>query len=267
MIYPLDNGVIEMRLFQRLVLAALLEIVLVAPLSYAAAPKARVSGPAQVVVGETFYLDISESVYDPETPLVVSFAVPAEPVEVPKATILMDGDKASAARVLASQPGTFSVVVSATGKPDGSEKPVTEFAVLSVVVSPATPPPPPTPEPSPNPTPGPTPNPTPTPTPTPEPASPGVTLGRQFAPALADALAKGFEAAATQRAAGLTIKQADDALKSTFSSARNKAFETIVAPTMAKYLPSGAEPTPDGLNRYATFHRDFATGLREGCKP
>lgn len=220
-------------------------------LALAVEPKPVVMGPRTARVGELFFLDVSESVTDAETPLAVSFSdQPNKPI----AKLLMDDGKPSIVRVLASEPGTYYAVVAATGKilPDGP--PVTKFAVWPIVVT-ADPSPPPTPNPNPDPAPNPNP-------PRPDPTSLGEKLGREFGPKLAASLADGFETAATMIAAGTSVKEANDTLKAKFQAGRNQAFSAYVAPEFAKIVPEGAEPTGDARDRFIQIHRDFAKGLR-----
>lgn len=105
--------------------------------------------------------------------------------------------------------------------------------------------------------------PSPTPGPSPTPTIDAVTLGKNFAPKLAASLADGFETAATMIAAGTSVTDADNSLKTKFMSSRNDAFESVVAPEFAKVLPEGQEPK-DAATReaFAKIHRDFASGLR-----
>lgn len=239
----------------------LLALLLLPGLAFAVEPKPVVMGPRSARVGELFFLDVSESVSDPETPLAVSFSdQPNKPI----AKLLLDDGKPSIVRVLASEPGTYYAVVAATGKvlPDGP--PVTKFAVWPIVVT-ADPGPPPTPNPNPDPTPNPNPpgpNPTPNP-PLPDPTSLGEKLGREFGPKLAASLADGFETAATMLAAGTSAKDADDALKAKFQANRWKAFAEAAGPTFDAVVPAGSEPK-DAATReaFAKLHRDFARGLR-----
>lgn len=104
---------------------------------------------------------------------------------------------------------------------------------------------------------------TPTPGPTPTPTVDAVTLGKQFAPKLAASLADGFETAATMIAAGTSVTDADNALKTKFATGRNDAFKSLVAPEFSKILPEGQEPKdPATREAFAKLHRDFASGLR-----
>jgi hypothetical protein len=103
----------------------------------------------------------------------------------------------------------------------------------------------------------------PTPGPSPTPTVDAVTLGKTFAPKLAAALADGFEAAATMIAAGTSVTDADNSLKTKFAAARNEAFKASVAPEFSKILPEGQEPKdPATREAFAKIHRDFASGLR-----
>lgn len=224
-------------------------------LTLAAEPRVVVAGPHTATVGTLLMLDVEESVSDPETPLKVSFGKSV--IKQPVAKVLTDEGKPSLIRVVASEPGTFYMIVRATGKKDKDSEPSVEELVWPITVTS-------TPEPSPPPTPGPTPNPTPNP-PLPDPQSVGEQLGRTFGPKLAASLADAFDTAATMIAAGTSVSEADNTLKTKFVTGRNDVFKTLVAPEFAKILPEGQEPR-DAATRaaFAQIHRDFAKGLRGG---
>lgn len=95
------------------------------------------------------------------------------------------------------------------------------------------------------------------------PPSEGVRVGRTLVPALAEALAKGFDAAAERIDNGQTIRAADDVLKATFDRERNAAFAQLGGPYLANIVPAGTEPK-DNVNRsaFAQAHRAIASGLR-----
>lgn len=103
------------------------------------------------------------------------------------------------------------------------------------------------------------------PTPAPEPNAAGVRVGRKLVPALAEALAKGCDAAAAQLDAGQTVGAADEALKKTFDSERKAAFATLGGPYLATIVHDGEEPKSDAVRRaFADAHRAIARGLRNG---
>jgi hypothetical protein len=105
----------------------------------------------------------------------------------------------------------------------------------------------------------------PRPTPPEPPAAEGVRVGRALAPALAEALAKGFDAAADKLEAGQTVGTADDALKATFDTRRKAAFAALGGPYLARIVPAGDEPRDDAVRKaFAEAHRAIAKGLRAG---
>ncbi|MDR3639508.1 MAG: hypothetical protein P4L84_37250 [Isosphaeraceae bacterium] len=96
------------------------------------------------------------------------------------------------------------------------------------------------------------------------PAAEGVRIGRALGPAVAEALAKGFDAAAERIDAGQAVHSADDVLKATFDAQRKAAFASIGGPYLAKIVPSGQEPEGnDGRKAFAEAHRAIAKGLRD----
>lgn len=93
----------------------------------------------------------------------------------------------------------------------------------------------------------------------------GVALGRSFAPLLAGSLADGFDRGAELIEQGKPVKDADEALKTVFLEAREKAFKEKAAPAFEAIVPSGADPKDDAARKaYAVLFRDFAKGLRRG---
>lgn len=91
----------------------------------------------------------------------------------------------------------------------------------------------------------------------------GVRVGRLLVPALADALADGFDAAARGIDEGQNVRTADDALKATFDKERNAAFAKLGGPLLAKIVPAGEEPKDEANRRaFAQAHRAIAKGLR-----
>ncbi len=91
----------------------------------------------------------------------------------------------------------------------------------------------------------------------------GVAVGRTLAPALSEALAKGFDAAATLIESGQSIKMADDTLKSTFDTERKAAFGKIGGPFLGSIVKSGEEPKDEAQRQqFAEAHRAIARGLR-----
>jgi len=95
-------------------------------------------------------------------------------------------------------------------------------------------------------------------------SSNGVALGRAFVPVLASSLADGFEKAADLLEQGKTVQEANETLKATFLSAREKAFQEKASPAFAAIVPANSEPKDENAKKsYITLFRDFASGLRK----
>lgn len=108
-------------------------------------------------------------------------------------------------------------------------------------------------------------------TPTPQPpavSTKALTLGKEFAPALVESYAAGWEAAASRIDAGGTVAESQAELQQVWQSKRQQAFLERIAPAFAAVLPEGEEPKDQQMRtRVATAWRSFARGLRQGGKP
>lgn len=95
------------------------------------------------------------------------------------------------------------------------------------------------------------------------PAVEGVRVGRALGPAVALALAQGFETAAEKLDGGQSVRAADDALKATFDTQRKAAFAKLGGPYLAQIVPAGDEPKDESVRKaFAEAHRAIAKGLR-----
>ena len=95
--------------------------------------------------------------------------------------------------------------------------------------------------------------------------SEGAKLGRAYGPTVVAGLADAWVAAADAVAAGKTIAEAQTILQDRWSASRQGAFTKIVAPTFAKVIAEGSEPTDDAHRAVvAATLRGFARGLRGG---
>lgn len=226
----------------------LLAMLLIASPALGAEPKVVVNGPHAAVAGTILFLDVSDSVSDPETPLVVGVDEISQGAK-PAVKLLKDEGVATIARVLPTEPGAYNLVFAATGKPDEKSAPVTVYRVWPIKVTKA---------PAPDDDPAPDPD-----EPSPDPQTLGAKLGKAFGPKLAASLAEAFETAATMISAGTSVTEADNQLKEKFQAGRNAAFAQFVAPTFAAVVPDGQEPK-DAATRaaFAELHREFAKGLR-----
>lgn len=98
----------------------------------------------------------------------------------------------------------------------------------------------------------------------PDPRVNAATLGKSYAPKLADACADGWESAAATLESGKTVAESLAAFKAAWSDSLRKAFASEVKPTFALVLPEGTEPA-DAAKRaeVVKLWRDFAAGLRK----
>jgi len=137
------------------VLAVLL---LLAPPTWAAKPKAEITGPTTALAGERVLLDVSGSASDAETPLQVKVVGAGD---TPSIRLWYDeGRKPGLAVFTAPRPGSYVVVVVAMGKEDGAAIPTFDFSPWPLEITlpgpapkpdPNPPPPPPPPNPDPPP--------------------------------------------------------------------------------------------------------------------
>lgn len=128
---------------RRLLLAVLLSL---PGLALAAEPKAVVTGPTTATVGQAVLLDLGGSASDPEYPLQVEVAGDGE--FKPTLRVWFDASQKPGLAVLtAPRAGSYTVVVVAIGKPDGSDKTLTRIAAWPITIEPIAPAPRPDPEP------------------------------------------------------------------------------------------------------------------------
>jgi hypothetical protein len=93
----------------------------------------------------------------------------------------------------------------------------------------------------------------------------GVVLGKAYAPALVSTYGDAWMAAAKALEDGKPIAEAQKALQDTWKDARIKAFTSQVAPSFARVLPEGAEPSaPQKRAEVVELWRSFARGLKRG---
>lgn len=144
----------------------LFALLLIASPALGAEPKAVISGPTSAVVGTEVNLSLGGSAADPEFPLQVVIAGDAE--FKPSLRVWLDDVtiKPGLAVLTAPRPGSYTVVVVAIGKPEGSDKTLTRIAAWPIEITAI----PPAPRPDPDP-PGPNP-------PDPKPPTPGPVTGK-----------------------------------------------------------------------------------------
>jgi hypothetical protein len=131
---------------RRLLLALLLSL---PALALGAEPKASIVGPTTATVGQPVLLDLGGSASDPEYPLQVEVA--GEGDFKPTLRLWYDASQKPGLAVLtAPRAGSYTVVVVAIGKPEGSDKTLTRIAAWPLTVEPIAPAPkPPGPDPVP----------------------------------------------------------------------------------------------------------------------
>lgn len=113
---------------------------------FGAEPKAVVSGPTTATVGTPVLLDLGGSASDPEYPLQVEVA--GEGDFKPTLRLWYDATaKPGLAVLTAPRTGSYTVVVVAIGKPEGSDKTLTRIAAWPLTIEPIAPAPKPDPEP------------------------------------------------------------------------------------------------------------------------
>jgi hypothetical protein len=142
----------------------LVAVLLFAPaLAWAAEPVAKITGPTSAMVGDRILLDVSGSASDPDMPLQVQAIGP----EQPSTRVWFDeAQKPGLVVMTAGKPGTYILIVIATGTVGEKPVPTFRFASWAVTVAPVGPAPKP-PAPDPPTPPGPVPPPQPPPGPTP----------------------------------------------------------------------------------------------------
>ncbi len=91
---------------------------------------------------------------------------------------------------------------------------------------------------------------------------PWVSLGKAYRADTASAYAVGWDAGAASLESGKAMTEAQAAFQTAWLKARTDAFQSKVAPALAKVLPEGAEPTPDQRVKTAAAWRGLAKGLR-----
>jgi len=101
-----------------------------------------------------------------------------------------------------------------------------------------------------------------------KPSEPGTTdavaLGRTFVAKLADALAQGFDAGAEAIAQGKSMGDGNAILKTTFTTARARAFEQHAGKAIRDLVPDGQDfPDDDTRKAMTSLFQGFAKGLRE----
>lgn len=179
-------------------------LLLLASPAFAAEPKAVVIGPTTATVGAPVLLDLSGSVSDPEYPLQVEVAGDGD--FKPTLRVWFDASaKPGLAVLTAPRPGSYTVVVVAIGKPDGTDKTLTRIAAWPISIEPIAPAPKP-PDP-----PGPTP-------PDPVPPGPGPVTGKLWGVLVLPDLPSVAEAAL----------RTDPDIRSAFA-ARNATFRIYLA--------------------------------------
>lgn len=115
-------------------------------LALAAEPKATISGPTTATVGQAVLLDLGGSASDPEYPLQVEVAGDGE--FKPTLRLWYDATaKPGLAVLTAPRTGSYTVVVVAIGKPEGSDKTLTRIAAWPLTIEPIAPAPKPDPDP------------------------------------------------------------------------------------------------------------------------
>lgn len=234
-------------------LLPLLVLFSLATVSFAAEPKAILTGPKNVPEGAVVFLDGSLSVAD--KPLKWKLLTGQSTM------ILMDQDarKKAYAVLPALPPGTHRIQVIAIGVPDAGGDPDADVAIHEVTVG-AAPTPPPAPTPTPGPAPPVPPAPTP-PTPTPVPSDPFGRLGYDYARVVLSTLADTYQEAASSLAAGVSRKSINDAFQERWKVRRDAEFAKIAA-EFAKIAADEREPSDDERARLARAWTEFAKGLR-----
>lgn len=128
---------------RRLLLTLLLSL---PSLAWSAEPKASIVGPTSATVGTPVLLDLGGSASDPEYPLQVEVAGDGE--FRPTLRLWYDATaKPGLAVLTAPRTGSYTVVVVAIGKPEGSDKTLTRIAAWPITIEPIAPAPKPDPEP------------------------------------------------------------------------------------------------------------------------
>jgi hypothetical protein len=146
---------------RKILLAAL---ALTSTYSWSATPRPVIKGPTRGEVGQPLHYYLDDSVSDAPLKVILSIDAPgggaatAEPLQVwyDKG----DGGKPGLAIVTPPMPGSYLLIVTAKGTPEGATEPVEAVAHRNIIVGAQptpTPPPPPVPGPGPGPGPGPAP--------------------------------------------------------------------------------------------------------------
>lgn len=214
----------------------------------AAAPKAVLTAPGSVAVGQLALLQFSGSNPDGTT---VSTVSDVDPILIeaigPSVSPLYFYDKAGHATAAIFNPstsGTYLFVLAAVGTPQGASAVSYDFATVVIQVGT-----------QPNPTPPVPPGPTPAPT-------DGVALGAAYIPMFASSNAAAWSAYADALDAGKSIPDAKTAFKAAQQGIFNPWVDANVAPMMVKILPENTSPTADQIKALSAFARDVAKGSK-----